>query len=259
MEGRSLYNNIDSLRDNIRRLSAPAPQPTVDSRSRVALTQRLMSILQEDAAQEAADERSAARASQRSDVDPDAPSNPRGRGRTRHRETATDHALTLDFLGQAGQDVNDFQNLTTYASGKAKTPRASSPVTRDNKVRLEKAEVNYEAAKSQGAWARFRAASELVDAQQTYDDRIHLRQNQLFRARVTTDAANYVAEHPYQAAAFAAAVALTGGASAAPILAGLSLGTAGNALGGLAANDFRLQTGQDYLNVGVSAVNRQVI
>ena len=247
---RDSYNAVNSFQHNVEELFKPKPL-LVDYGHNSRVLNEWFAITNPD---DQDDSKSTpvrpSRASQKGNSEREPDPNPR-RGRTRTREEA-DPGFTLSSWDQTTQGIAEAQNFVTFASSKA---RSSSPTTFKNKVRLENAETNYEAVKDQGFLARRRAAAELIDARQTYEDRIALRQNQLFRTRVMTDAAHYVIEHPYQAAGLTTAALLTGGALAVSSLSGaLSLGITGGALGGLTAHDFRVQNRHDVLNIGASAL-----
>jgi ElaB/YqjD/DUF883 family membrane-anchored ribosome-binding protein len=139
-------------------------------------------------------------------------------------------------------------------------PGYESDTTKRNRIRLRKAEADYEAVKDQGFRARYRKGTQLFDARMTYEERIDLRQslNAADRtsrqtARLAMDAAHYVRENPLEAAGIAAAVALTAGGAAVSGLVGVAMGVAGGGLGGLAANHYKVENAQDALNIGASA------
>ena len=202
----------------------------------------------------------------------------KAKGRQQQAREQVDPKETLDHLDQTLQGLDGVQDGLTGASFGAsgfnpsettKTrrhvpddidPGYESDTTKRNRIRLRKAEADYEAVKDQGFRARYGKGEELFDARMTYEERIDLRQslNAADRtsrqtARVVIDAAHYVKENPLEAAGIAAAVALTAGGAAVGGLAGVAMGMAGGGLGGLAANHYKVENAQDALNIGASA------
>ena len=213
----------------------------------------------------------------------------KAKGKQRQVSEQVDPKEAIDSLDQTLQGLDGVQDDLTRASFVAsgfnpsettKTrrhvpddidPGYESDTTKRNRIRLRKAEADYEAVKDQGFRARYGKGEELFDARMTYEERIDLRQSlnaadrtsrQTARVVIdgTTGAIRYVRENPLEAAGIAAAVALTAGGAAVSGLVGVAmgvagggLGVAGGGLGGLAANHYKVENAQDALNIGASA------
>ena len=206
----------------------------------------------------------------------------RSRGTQRQDRPQADPIATLDHLDQDVQGLDRVQDGLTGASFGASgfnptettKTRHNAPVDADSgyesdtskelRLRLQRAEANYESVKDQGFLSRHGKALEFFDARQAYDARVDFKQSiraadrtsrQTARVVIdgTTGAIRYVKENPVEAAGIAAAVGLTGGGAIIGGLTGVAMGMAGGGLGGLAANHYKVETAQDVLNVGASA------